>query len=173
MDGIRALEAYFAKRKPGMIGRFSLSFGIPHLLAKDPMDPKTFFGDLLETANVADREWVRWNRAFSMLQLKEKAEAKGELVSLLDSRPDPVLHLLTLYLMDVLAKDDGALGKRVAEGRDGLRGRFTQEQFGRRIEAAAGNMEVVVLSRLLQDALRWLFAGPPSAGQPSEEPGVR
>src|SRR5271157_4773427 len=37
-DGILALEAYLAEKKPGIISRFSLPFGIPHLLARDAKD---------------------------------------------------------------------------------------------------------------------------------------
>jgi len=173
IESIRALEAYFVKRKPRLIGKFSLSFGIPHLLAKDPKDPEAFFSALLESAHVANREWVRWNRAFSLLQLKEEDRARAELLSLADSRLEPVLLLLSLYLLDVLAKGDDSLGKRVAKERESLRGRFTQEAFGRTIEAAAGNMEVVILSRLVQDATQWLFAAPASIAPTAEKTSAR
>jgi hypothetical protein len=76
-EGILALEAYLVKRKPGLIRRFSLSFGIPHLLAKDPKDPEAFFRGLLDSPSVADRDWVKWNHAFSLLQMKRSEEARA------------------------------------------------------------------------------------------------
>jgi len=162
-EGILALEAYLAARRPGMIGRFSLQFGIPHLLAKDPKDPEAFFRGLLVSPKVADRDWVRWNHAFSLLQMKKPDDARQELDGLLDSVTEPVLLLLALYLLDVLAKDDAALESKVVRLRDGLKSRYTPATFQRDIEKAGKNMQVVVLSRLLQDAMQWLFAGTPAA----------
>ena len=95
-EGILALEAYLAEKKPEAIRRFSLQFGIPHLLAKDPKDPESFFRGLLDSPRVSDRDWVRWNHAFSLLQMKEAGEARKELAALADSVSDEVLLLLTL-----------------------------------------------------------------------------
>jgi hypothetical protein len=158
-EGILALEAYLAEKKPGSIRRFSLQFGIPHLLARDPKDPESFFRRLLEFPRVADRDWVKWNHAFSLLQMKETREAREELAALAESVTDQVLLLLTLYLLDVLAKDDAALESKVAAMREKLKSRHTPATFQKTIEKSGGNMQVVVLSRLLQDALKWLFAG--------------
>lgn len=161
-EGILALEAYLAEKKPGAIRRFSLQFGIPHLLAKDPKDPESFFRRLLESPPVADRDWVRWNHAFSLLQMKETREAREELAALAESVTDQVLLLLTLYLLDVLAKDDAALESKVAAMREKLKTLHTPATFQKTIEKSGGNMQVVVLSRLLQDAVKWLFAGTPA-----------
>jgi hypothetical protein len=162
-EGILALEAYLAEKKPEAIRRFSLQFGIPHLLAKDPKDPESFFRGLLDSPRVSDRDWVKWNHAFSLLQMKEAGEARKELAALADTVSDEVLLLLTLYLLDVLAKDDDALESKVSAMREKLRTRHTLTTFQKTIEKSGGNMQVVVLSRLLQDATIWLFAGSPAA----------
>ena len=162
-EGILALEAYLTEKKPGAIRRFSLQFGIPHLLAKDPKDPESFFRGLLDSPRLSDRDWVKWNHAFSLLQMKEAGEARKELAALADTVSDEVLLLLTLYLLDVLAKDDAALESKVSAMREKLKVRHTLTTFQKTIEKSGGNMQVVVLSRLLQDAVTWLFAGPPAA----------
>jgi hypothetical protein len=158
-EGILALEAYLAKSKPAFIPRFSLAFGIPHLLAKDPADPEAFFGKLLSADRVADRDWIAWNHAFSLLQLKQTDAARDELASLSDSVIEPVLLLLTLYLLDVMAKNDAELEAGVTSKREHLREQHTPATFQKAIEKSSGNMQVVVLSRLLHDAVQWLFAG--------------
>jgi hypothetical protein len=161
-EGILALEAYLGKRKPGLINRFSLSFGIPHLLAKDPKDPEAFFRGMLASPRVADREWVKWNPAFSLLQMKRPEEARAELADLAAVVTEPVLLLLVLYLLDVLAKDDSSLEKKLTTMRDELRGSHTEASMQKAIEKSSGNLQVVVLSRLLQDAVQWLFAASPA-----------
>jgi hypothetical protein len=164
-EGILALEAFVAKKRPDVISRFSLPFGIPHLLAKDASDPEQFFGRLLAVDKVADRDWIAWNHAFSMLQLKKSDDAQKELVELFDRVDEPVLLLLTLYLLDVVARTDAELEKKVAARRDSLKAQHTPVTFQKAIEKSSGNMQVIVLSRLLQDAVQWLFAGPEPAGQ--------
>jgi hypothetical protein len=159
-DGILALEAYLARRKPGFVGRFSLSFGIPHLLANDPKDAEVFFRLLLAAPKLADRDWVAWNHAFSLLQMKSPDEAKAELTDLAGRVKEPVLLLLSVYLLDVLARNDAALETRVGEMRTRLAAGQTPDTFQKTIEKSSGNMQVVVLSKLIHDAVQWLFAGP-------------
>ncbi len=159
-ESIRALETFLRGRKPRLIPQFSLQFGIPYLLAKDPKEPETFFRGLLASKRVSDRDWVRWNHAFSLLQMKSAEEAKAELSELSKADRDPVLQLLSLYLLDVVAKDDPALETEVSALRENLRARSTREQIIKAIEKAGNNMEVIVLSRMLHDAVEWLFAAP-------------
>ncbi len=159
-ESIRALETFLRGRKPRLIGQFSLQFGIPYLLSKDPKEPEAFFRDLLSSRKVSDRDWVRWNHAFSLMQMKSADQASAELASLAQTGRDPVLQLLSLYLLDVVAKDDAELEKKVADLREKLRERSTQQELTRTIEKSGGNMEVVVLSRMLRDAVNWLYAAP-------------
>jgi hypothetical protein len=156
-ESIRALEAYLRKRRPRLIGRFSLQFGIPYLLMKDPLESEKFFGSLASTRGVRDRGWVRWNRAFSLVQAKREQEAKQEILPLLDGVVDPVLRLLSLYLLDVFARRDGEAEDRVAAERKLLRARYTPESFRRIVEKGRENIEAAVLSRLVEDAEEWLF----------------
>lgn len=162
-QGILALEAYLAEKRPGLIPRFSLPFGIPHLLANDPSDAETWFRGMLNQPRLAEKDWVSWNHAFTLLQTKRSDEARAELAGLIERVSEPVLTLLTVYLLDVLARTDVALESQVARRREVLKAQHTPETIRRAIEKSSANIQVVVLARLLQDATRWLFA--PSPGQ--------
>jgi hypothetical protein len=167
-EGILALEAYLAGKKSGIVPRFSLPFGIPHLLSKDPKDAEAWFRGMLSRPRLADRDWVSWDHAFSLLQAKERDAARTELSALVDTVSDPVLLLLTVYLLDVLARDDAAVESRVSSKRDLLKAQHTPASFQKAIEKSGANIQVVVLSRLLQDASQWLFAelpAPSTAGE--------
>ena len=161
-DGILALESFLSGKKPGIIPRFSVSFGIPHLLSREPKDAEVWFREMLVRPRLADRDWVSWNHAFSLLQCKESDSARAELTGLAEKVSDPVLLLLSIYLLDVLARNDAALETRVSSKRDMLRARHTPATFQKAIEKSGANIQVVVLSRLLQDASRWLFAAAPA-----------
>jgi hypothetical protein len=133
-------------------------------LGKDPKESEVFFRGLLDMKGTTDRDWVRWNHAFSLLQAKSPREAQKELVSLVESSRDQLLQLLSLYLLDVLTKEDVQLEKKVNEAREGLRSRTSAAELTRAIEKAGGNMEIIVLGRMLRDAVEWLFAASPAAG---------
>ena len=97
---------------------------------------------------------------FNSMQLFQYKQATTELAALARSDRDPVLQLLSLYLLDVAAKDDPELEKKVSDMRGSLRARSTPQEMNRTIEKAGGNMEVIVLSRMLHDAVEWLYAAP-------------
>jgi hypothetical protein len=157
-EGVLALEAFLSTRKPILVPRFSLAFGIPHLLAKDPADPEAFFGRLLSQPRLSEPDWVRWNHAFSLLQLKRGEEAREELRGLVKKQKDPVLTLLSLYLMDAMS--GRGVDAEMSAARDALRAAQTPVAFQKALQKSEGNIQVVVLSRLLQDAVQWLFAEP-------------
>ena len=100
---------------------------------------------------------MRWNHAFSLLQMKTPDEAREELASLAQSAGDQVLQAAPPHPLDVVAKDDPSIEKKVASLRGGLRQRSTPQEMARTIEKASSNMEVVVLSRMLHDAVEAAF----------------
>jgi len=167
-EAILALEAYLTGKKPGIIPRFSLPFGIPHLLSKEPKDAEAWFRSMLALPRLADRDWVSWNHAFSLLQTRESDAARTELSALVDKVSDPVLLLLTIYLLDVLARNDAAVESRVSSKRDLLKARHTPASLQKAIEKSGANIQVVVLSRLLHDASQWLFASQPAPAAAGE-----
>ena len=133
----------------------------------DPSAAEAWFRTLLGQPRLAERDWVGWNHAFSLLQNKKADEARTELAALAERVTDPVLLLLAMYLLDVLARNDAALESQVAAKRDRLKAQHTPQTMKTAIEKSSANIQVVVLSRLLRDASEWLFAdGPASTGAP-------
>jgi hypothetical protein len=162
-EGILALEAYLVKKRPALLAKFSLPFGIPHLLAKDSAASEAWFREQLDRPRLADRDWTRWNHAFCLLQARRGEEARATLGELIDQVSDPVLLLLAIYLLEAIARPDPSVEARVAARRESLRSAHTPSSMQKAIEKSSANIQVVVLSRLLQDATQWLFAGPPGA----------
>jgi hypothetical protein len=157
-EGILALESFLRVKRPTLIARFSLQFGIPYLLMKDPAASEAYFRSKLEEKKIADRDWIRWNRSFSLIQMGKPEEAKVELMGVLEVVREPVLRMLCLYLLDVFARQDSDTERRVREGRSALTREITQREMGKRIEKSGENMEVVILSKIVLDARDWLYA---------------
>jgi len=172
-EGILALEAYLAEKRPVLLAKFSLPFGIPHLLAKDPASSEAWFRAQLERPRLADRDWTRWNHAFCLLQARRGDEARAVLAELLERVSDPVLLLLTIYLLEAIVRANEDLEQRAAARREALRAAHTPSSIQKAIEKSGANIQVVVLSRLLQDATQWLFASTPAGraeGAPERQP---
>ena len=83
------------------------------------------------------------------------------------SQRDAVLVLLSVYLLGTLvfsAFPDGpekqSVGSFAEERRKSLRKRYSPERWSREVEKAKNDVHVVILSRLIDDAGRWLFDSP-------------
>ncbi len=168
-EGILALEAFLRKKSPRLVERFSLPFGIPYLLMKDPAVSEAFFSSLLASKRLSGRDWVRWNRSFSLIQMGRGEAAKEELAALGGSAREPVVRLLSLYLLDVLGRNDPAAERLVSDGKRALQSAYTPQGMQRVIERSGENMEVVILSKIVGDARAWLYG---DGSRPAHTPGA-
>jgi hypothetical protein len=92
--------------------------------------------------------------------LREKhAEAKEVLTALISRAKNPVLRLLTAYLLDAFSVSDNEARNLVVEEKRRLQSSYSQSQWDREIEKNRGNLQVVVLSKLIRDASSWAFGG--------------
>ena len=161
-EAIAALEARVRRDKPAVIRALALPFGLPYLLRREPEKESAdaaagYFGPLVREPGVADRGWLRWNYAFSLMRLKRYDEARAQLEALLEARPRPELRLLGLYMLESFAEGDPQLRERLERGRQELRRRHPQMQWRKRLEAG-GNPQVTLLAPVLREARDWLFS---------------
>ena len=157
LDEILSLSAFVEQNRPELTKRFALPFGIPYLLRNDPETAERFFGKFRQDKGATDHDWLVWNYAFALLQQKRVQAAKAALLDVLDRRPEPVLHLLTLYMLDSVSGKDDESSSRIESGRGELARRYTPQSWRRAVDSASKNLEVVLLSPIVQDASAWLF----------------
>jgi hypothetical protein len=155
---INELEARVRRDRPALLKPLALLFGLPYLLRGEPEAAEAYFGPLASQAGVADRPWIRWNYAFSLMQLKKYDRAKEELLALLANRTEPALRLLTVYLLDSYAKTHPEVAGPVERGREELARHWSAEQWRRKLENAGGNPEISLLSPILREGREWLFS---------------
>lgn len=163
VSATRALEEEVRRRQPGLVARLAVPFGIPHLLAAESDESERFFSTMAADPRVSGRGWLKWNHAFCLCRRGERARAGDELQALLPGVREPVLRLLALYLLGTACGADDAPRETALRGRDEMRKRYSPAEWTRVVERARSNLEVVVLSRVVQDAGDWLFQGAPAA----------
>ncbi len=157
IEKIASLEARVAEKKPLLINRYAIHFGIPYLLKRPPGEAETYFSRLITAPKVHRRGWVEWNYAFSLMQQHKFSEAKEILMAQAASKKDHLLLLLTLYLLDSFSKNDAAVAAVISAGCEYLKKRYTEKNFQKKLERSQKNVEVLLLSRIFNDALGWLF----------------
>ena len=171
VDKISELESHLRENKPSILKTYALQFGIPYLLTMkdDPKSAETYFGRAAELKSIPHRDWLRWSYASSLLLQRQFEAAKVTLLDLLDSDPDPVLELLTVHGLSFFTPVDAGVAERVESERKRLAGRFTQEQWDKKIESNSRHIQIVLFNGIIRDAKTWLFEQ--SAEDPVGGPG--
>lgn len=165
VEGIARLEDELRARRPELLRRNAVLFGVTRLLRNKPDEAEAFLLPYLGARDAEAREWLRFDYAFSLALQKRLGEATPYLKEGVSSR-DAVLSLLSAYLLGSLAaaaaqgdEERESLKSLAQSTRERLRKRFPGQRWNREVERAKGEIHIVVLSKLIDDAGRWLFEG--------------
>jgi hypothetical protein len=164
VEGIDKLETELAAKKPALLRSNALLFGVTRLLRNRPAEAEAFFARYLDSKDVESRDWLRFDYAFSLVLQKRIQDALPFLKEGVASR-DAVLALLAAYLLGSLgaagadSADEKAELQKLAEGtRVRLEKRFSPAKWSKEVERAKGEVHIVILSKLIDEAGRWLYA---------------
>jgi hypothetical protein len=166
---VRKVEKELRDNRPAALRRDAVLFGVALLLRNDPAASERFLAPFLDGHGVDNAKWLGFYHAFSLVMQKRAYEAVGLLQPYLDA-DDPVLALLSAYLTGTLCASAVDAGKReelLAEAqrvRTRLAGRYTSLRWAKESERAKGEMHIVILSKILDDASAWLFVDANTAG---------
>jgi hypothetical protein len=67
VSGIEKLEAHVGEKKPALLEKNALLFGVPHVLRNDGADMEAYFGRYLHSRKSESAEWIDWNFSFALL----------------------------------------------------------------------------------------------------------
>ncbi len=156
IEGIRKLEQHLREHSPKKLTSHAVPLGIPYLLKNDPEEMEMYFGGLRKSVKGPDKYWMDWNYAFTLLMKQEKEDAKVLLQEIHGKVKEPVLKLLTVYLLDAFSSVDGEVKKKVVDRIHEIRKRFSPSEWEREVEKSKNNVEVVILSKLIDEAGSWM-----------------
>ncbi len=154
---IMNLKNHISENKPTLIKYLALQFGIPYLLDNKPEESERYFGKLLTERGVKDIDWIRWNYAFSLMQLKQFEGAKAEYERFMTHKSDPILHLLSLYMLNSFPQVDTAIRQKMESNIADFKKKYTPTSWQVRIERSKGNIQTLIFSKLISDAADWIF----------------
>ncbi len=160
---IDKLEALLRERKPTLLRRNAVLFGVVYLLRNDPAASERFFAGLAGAKDADATGWLSFDHGFSLVLLKREGEASAPLTRAVRAK-DPVLALLSSYLLGTMcaaAAPEGperdTLTKLAGDRRTELRKRYDPERWSREVERARSEVHIVILTKLIDEATRWLY----------------
>jgi hypothetical protein len=149
-------EAYLAK-KVRFLPRVALSLGLPLVLEGKAEAIEAFFGPLVENRKTGtDGPWIRWCVAFGRLLNQDIDGAKPLLEGGLKDARQPLLQLLSLYLLDNLKSRDD-VRERLEKEKPALAARLTPKEWNSHIEGLKERVILVLfMEKLIGEARQWL-----------------
>jgi hypothetical protein len=166
--GIQSLEAQLEAKRPDILRKNALLFGVTRLLQNRSEEAEAFFAKYLDAKGAESSDWLRFDYGFSLILQKKTAKAMPFLEEGAHSR-DPVLCLLASYLLSTVGAvsvSDGvekeAVLNKADAAREKLRKRYSSAKWSKEVERAKSEVHIVILSKLIDDAGRWLYAEPSS-----------
>ncbi len=164
IGGIERLEAELSAKRPDLLRKNALLFGVTRLLRNKSEAAEAFFGLYRDSKDVESRPWLRFDYAFSLVLQKRAGEALPYLEE--GTRADdPVLRLLSAYLLGSVGAASAreeverkAVSAKAEAARDMLRKRYSAAKWNKEVERSKSEVHIVILSKLIDDAGRWLYA---------------
>ena len=159
IEGIKKLETHLMKKKPQMIEDFALQLGIPYLLEQNHEESERYFGSLLKKRKVKEKDWIAWNYGISLMQQKKNERAQDVFAKLLADKTNPVVYLLSLYMLKSLVRDNSDAAGMVDRISQSFRKRYSRSQLSEIVDKHKSNIQVISIIGIIQSALDWLFPG--------------
>jgi hypothetical protein len=157
VENIGRLEQYLAEKTPRVRKKFALLLGIPYILSNDSMKMKEYFKEFLTEAKGKEGAWIKWCYAFACFTGEDKENAKYLLLELSEQQQDPILRLLTIYLLEAFRNDDPDIGPLVDRQVSEIKTAYTASAWEQEIEKGKKEIFLVILSKLINDATEWLL----------------
>lgn len=156
-------EDYVARKAP-QLPKVALSLGLPLVLEGQADAVEAFFGPLADSKKTGtDGPWIRWCLAMARLLKTDGPGARPLLEGGLKDPKQPLLQLLSLYLLENL-KADPEVAALVSSGRAQLAARLTPKEWASHIEGLKERVILVLfMEKLIGDARRWLETAPEGA----------
>ncbi len=157
VSSIEKLEQKLREKRPRLMRKFALQLGIPKILHDQADDLVAFFGEFKEQ-KVARADWVRFLYAFGLLMKQRHSEGREELLAVAKSTRDPILQLVTVYTLEPFKSSDDEVLSLISAERRRLAEKYSRQDFRKEVDKRRENIVVLVLSRLIDDSLDWLYS---------------
>lgn len=161
---ISELRQDYQARRVRFLPRVALGLGLPLVLEGRHEEIEAFLGPLTEDRRTGpDRPWIRWSVAFARLLNQDAAGAKPLLLAGVAEK-QPVLRLLSLYLLDNLRATDPEVAALLDRERPALARGLTDKEWQLQLDRTKERVILVLfMDKLIAEAREWLAREPQGA----------
>lgn len=161
LDGIEKLEALLRSKRPKLLTRNALLFGVTKLLKGDYRAARDFLSGYAGNKGCDDRDWLSFDLAFAELVLKDW-QAALPLLEPLSKKRDLILRSLAGFYLDILSgRTQGADAQRAKAAAEGVKAEvikhFKRKAWESRAAEAREDIKGVVLTKMIEDAAEWIY----------------
>lgn len=157
LDKMKELDSMLLEKKPDLEAEFGVEFGLPYLVKNDAEQLETHFSRLSSHKKAQPKDWIRWNLAFSHLMIKDFEAAKEGFLRSLETSQDPIIIVLSLFLLTSFGELDSGIKALLAEKKKKFREKHPKKAWEKILSKAQGNLELVILMKLVRDATAWVY----------------
>lgn len=156
-ESILRLEEELKAKRPRLQTKNALILGIPHLLSNDGKRIAEYYGQFIGEVSGRDADWLRWSRSFGLMLDQRADEARETLDDLADDADDEIVQALSAYLLEAFTGTDHDESDRINACKQRLTERHSAAEWDKMVEKARGDLNVLILSKLLRDVRTWLY----------------
>lgn len=163
MATIERLESALRVGKPAALRRDAVLFGAARMLKNDAEATERFLAEFVDGRGVDNAQWLLFYYGFVLVMRERFDEATPRMQATISAK-DPVLALMSAYILGSLCAVAAKPGDRQAlvDSAEAVRIRlsrtFDAAKWARETERAKGEVHIVILSRILDEASGWMFA---------------
>ncbi len=156
IDDLQKLSVFLETEKPEVKKTFVLQFGIVHLVSNDPEAISEYFSRYMHL-RTAQNEWINWCYSFGLVMQRNIEDGRKSLLANASDIKSPIVRLLTLYLLDSIVFDDHPDREFVTQEKEAFSRKYTRRIITHELEKAKSNVLIVVLLKIINQAIDWLF----------------
>lgn len=161
LEGIERLEGLLREKRPRVLSRNALLFGVTKLLKGDFRAARDFLAPYSGDASCENADWISFDLAFASLALKDWPAALP-LLEPLSRKRDPVLRGLAAFYLEVLSSklagaDAARAGQSAAAAKSAVVKRRKRKAWEAAAEESKSDVKGVILSKMMDDAADWLY----------------
>ena len=153
-ENIKRLENYLKNRKPKVINKFPIQFGMPYLLTDNYQDAEEFFSNLISQNKIEHSDWIHWNYGISLMKQQKFEEAKKIFLSILTPENDIIVYLLALYMLSKIPNTDPSI---IEEMKNDFSKKYSNDKIIERVEKQQNNIQIASMQDIIEKASNWLY----------------
>ena len=164
---IKNLEKYVKDKKTAIYNKTFLMFCCANLISYSNSYLKTYLAEAVDNKALKGMNWILMNYAFVLISGKEFDKALMALKKIEKDKKNRVLYLTKLYFLYVASHQEDR--ENIALLKENFTKKINIKKFEKEFEMEKGDIHILFLSKIINQAKEWAYGQPSEANSPSNK----